>query len=72
MTQWETMESAPREIGSPLLLFPRPGAPVGPTSTAFEGYWDGESWRTAGGIICYPTAWMPMPGPPLVIVRSRE
>jgi hypothetical protein len=34
----------------------------------FEGYWDGTRWRSAGGVPCEPTHWMPLPSPPLVLV----
>jgi hypothetical protein len=35
----------------------------------FEGYWDGTRWLSAGGVPCEPTHWMPLPSPPLVLVR---
>jgi Sigma-70 factor, region 1.1/Protein of unknown function (DUF551) len=35
----------------------------------FEGYWDGARWLSAGGVPCEPTHWMPLPSPPLVLVR---
>jgi hypothetical protein len=35
----------------------------------FEGYWDGVRWLSAGGVPCEPTHWMPLPSPPLVLVR---
>jgi hypothetical protein len=35
----------------------------------FEGYWDGTRWRSAGGVPCEPTHWMPLPSPPLALVR---
>jgi len=72
MTGWKPMATAPREIGRPLLLYPRPKAPMASYSAVFEGYWDGKDWRTASGIVCFPTAWMPMPGPPLMVVKPRE
>lgn len=68
MAQWGSIATAPREIGRPLLLFPRPKG-SGSVSMVFEGYWDGNDWRMAGGLICQPTAWMPMPSPPLSIVK---
>jgi hypothetical protein len=34
----------------------------------FEGYWDGTRLRSAGGVPCEPTHWMPLPSPPLVLV----
>ena len=34
----------------------------------FEGYWDSTRWRSAGGVPCEPTHWMPLPSPPLVLV----
>jgi len=37
--------------------------------SVFEGYWDGSSWRTSTGMPCEPTHWMPMPSPPLTLVR---
>ena len=43
MGRWGPIANAPREIGRPLLLFPRPRA-SGSVSMDFEGYWDGESW----------------------------
>jgi hypothetical protein len=38
-------------------------------SNVFEGYWDDTIWRTAGGVPCAPTHWMPLPPPPLVLVQ---
>jgi hypothetical protein len=38
--------------------------------SVFEGYWDGSSWRTSTGMPCEPTHWMPMPSPPLTLVRQ--
>jgi hypothetical protein len=35
----------------------------------FEGYWDGVRWLSAGGVPCEPTHWMPLPSPPLVLLR---
>ncbi|GEO18880.1 RNA polymerase sigma factor region1.1 domain-containing protein [Microvirga aerophila] len=35
----------------------------------FEGYWDGTRWRSAGGVPCEPTHWMPLPSPPLALVN---
>jgi hypothetical protein len=35
----------------------------------FEGYWDGTRWLSAGGVPCEPTHWMPLPSPPLALVR---
>jgi hypothetical protein len=35
----------------------------------FEGYWDGTRWLSAGGVPCEPTHWMPLPSPPLVLLR---
>jgi hypothetical protein len=35
----------------------------------FEGYWDGTRWLSAGGVPCKPTHWMPLPSPPLGLVR---
>jgi hypothetical protein len=35
----------------------------------FEGYWDGTRWLSAGGVPCELTHWMPLPSPPLVLVR---
>jgi hypothetical protein len=35
----------------------------------FEGYWDGVRWLSAGGFPCEPTHWMPLPSPPLVLLR---
>jgi hypothetical protein len=37
-------------------------------SNVFEGYWDDTGWRTAGGVPCEPTHWMPLPPPPLTLV----
>jgi hypothetical protein len=37
-------------------------------SNVFEGYWDDTLWRTAGGVPCEPTHWMPLPAPPLTLV----
>ena len=37
-------------------------------SNVFEGYWDDTIWRTAGGVPCEPTHWMPLPAPPLTLV----
>ena len=37
-------------------------------SNVFEGYWDDTGWRTAGGVPCEPTHWMPLPRPPLTLV----
>jgi hypothetical protein len=50
----------------------RDGPPELPVihSSVFEGCWDGSSWRTSTGVPCNPTHWMPMPSPPLTLVRS--
>jgi hypothetical protein len=45
-------------------------APVAIYASVFEGYWDGSSWRTSTGRPCEPTHWMPMPSPPLTLVRQ--
>jgi hypothetical protein len=37
-------------------------------SSVCEGYWDGNRWRSAGGVPCEPTHWMPLPSPPLALV----
>ncbi len=37
-------------------------------SNVFEGYWDDTRWRSAGGVPCEPTHWMPLPSPPLTLV----
>ena len=37
-------------------------------SNVFEGYWDDTRWRSAGGVPCEPTHWMPMPPPSLTPV----
>ena len=37
--------------------------------SVFEGCWDGRGWRTSAGRPCDPTHWMPMPSPPLTLVR---
>ena len=34
----------------------------------FEGYWDGAKWRSAAGIPCEPTHWMPLPSPPPALI----
>jgi hypothetical protein len=39
-------------------------------ASVFEGHWDGSSWRTSTGMPCEPTHWMPMPSPPLMLVRQ--
>jgi NAD(P)H-dependent flavin oxidoreductase YrpB (nitropropane dioxygenase family) len=38
-------------------------------SSVFEGCWDGRGWQTSAGLLCDPTHWMPMPSPPLTLVR---
>jgi Sigma-70 factor, region 1.1/Protein of unknown function (DUF551) len=43
--------------------------PLASYASVFEGYWDGSSWRTSTGMPCEPTHWMPMPSPPLTLVR---
>jgi Sigma-70 factor, region 1.1/Protein of unknown function (DUF551) len=45
-------------------------APLAIYVSVFEGYWDGSSWRTSIGMLCEPTHWMPMPSPPLTLVRQ--
>jgi hypothetical protein len=45
-----------------------PGEPLIAYSNVFEGYWDDPLWRTAGGVPCEPTHWMPLPPPPLTLV----
>jgi hypothetical protein len=45
-------------------------APLAIYVSVFEGYWDGSSWRTSTGMSCEPTHWMPMPSPPLTLVRQ--
>ena len=37
-------------------------------SDVFEGYWDDTRWRSAAGVPCEPTHWMPMPPLPLTFV----
>jgi Sigma-70 factor, region 1.1/Protein of unknown function (DUF551) len=39
-------------------------------SSVFEGCWDGSGWRTSTGRLCEPTHWMPVPSPPLTLVRQ--
>jgi RNA polymerase primary sigma factor len=45
-------------------------APVAMYASVFEGYWDGSRWRTSTGRPCEPTHWMPLPSPPLTLVRQ--
>lgn len=73
MPGWQPIATAPQDEARPLLLYPRPLGSLGvPYSAVFEGYWDGRRWRIAGGgMICFPTHWMPMPAPPLTIVNPR-
>jgi hypothetical protein len=73
MAGWNWISTAPRDIGKPLLLYPRPmNAPGSPYSAVYEGYWNGESWRTFANSVRYPIHWMPMPAPPLSIVSTRK
>ena len=46
-----------------------PLAPLAVYISVFEGCWDGRGWRTSAGLPCEPTHWMPMPSPPLTLVR---
>lgn len=72
MTGWNPISNAPRELGRPLLLYPRPSnAPGSSYAAVYEGYWSGDSWRTSTAIPCIPTHWMLMPAPPLTIVQPR-
>jgi hypothetical protein len=55
----------------PKALHPPASVPEEPPiaySNVFEGYWDDTGWRTAGGVPCEPTHWMPLPPPPLTLV----
>jgi Sigma-70 factor, region 1.1/Protein of unknown function (DUF551) len=45
-------------------------SPWAVSGRVFEGYWDGTRWRSAAGTPCEPTHWMPLPSPPLALVRS--
>jgi Sigma-70 factor, region 1.1/Protein of unknown function (DUF551) len=45
-------------------------APAAIHVSVFEGYWDGRRWRTSTGRPCEPTHWMPLPSPPLTLVRQ--
>jgi hypothetical protein len=62
----ESPEDQPEAPASDVNLFEPSWAVYG---TVFEGYWDGTRWLSAGGVPCEPTHWMPLPSPPLVLVR---
>jgi hypothetical protein len=73
MAVWNLISMAPRNTGRPLLLYPRPKESLGASHTSvFEGYWDGQQWRTALAAPCFPSHWMPMPAPPLSIVSPQR
>jgi hypothetical protein len=73
MTDWNPISKAPLQPSRPLLLYPRPQDSQGAAfASVFEGYWDGQKWRTALAAPCFPTHWMPMPAPPLSIVSTRK
>ena len=62
----EPPEDQPEASASDLNHFEPSWAVYG---NVFEGYWDGTRWLSAGGVPCEPTHWMPLPSPPLVLVR---
>jgi hypothetical protein len=74
MAGWQPIATAPRDVGRPILLYPRPQSDVLGSAylSVFEGFWDGEQWQTAAGWFCFPKSWMHMPAPPLTIVQPRE
>lgn len=65
MTQWQTMETAPRNQGD-LLLFTKwrmtPDYPVPDFDAIQIGTWLEGQWQTEK--IGTPTHWMPLPSPP--------
>src|SRR4051812_24042290 len=53
------MSTAPEVTAAPLLLW------LTDINKWQVGCWDGKSWRTEGGFIVEPTAWAPLPVPPV-------
>lgn len=65
----ENGRSTDNQIKAPQPPASVPEEPPIAYSNVFEGYWDDTIWRTAGGVPCEPTHWMPLPPPPLTLVH---
>ena len=64
MTDWKTIDSAPKD-GTLILLF-EPGNKSIPDDVGFvcAGIWDAENWYDGVSGYPEPTHWMPLPSPP--------
>lgn len=61
---WQTMESAPRELGSEVLLFIPPFAPMQGVRRGDGSWMVGARSIIGRGAPSEPTRWRPLPEPP--------
>ena len=55
--QARPISTAPEVVDAPLLLWAR--------GAWCLGYWDGKGWCNEAGFYISPTAWAPLPAPPV-------